>query len=276
MNFRVDARTAVLRDRISVVLFIGEIAMKKYEKMLVMGLVLVLGVGAYADYATITLDGNLSDWSSISTKWNDNYDPGAWTSNIADIGSFGIANDDTYLYVMFDFKAGVLGASSAYEYAIVYIDADNNPDTASVGDNGKMHGIGAEYAIETEGIGGTDHYDPKGTNQPDFTLVYGICGPNDLSGVAEGDNGGSRDDGVYATKVEMKVPLANIGNLGVNDTVKLVFKTQRSGDNWYQDVGNPVDSSTENVTYTIAAVPEPATMTFLLMSGLASMIVRRK
>ncbi len=239
--------------------------MRKVGEMLVVGLVLVLSAGVYADYATINLDGDLSDWDGISTKWQDQYDPGSWTQNIADIGMFGVANDDTYLYVMFDFKAGVLGSSSAYEYAIVYIDADNDPNTASVGDNGKAHGIGAEYAIETECIGNTDHYIPKGTNQPDFTLVYGICGPNNLSGVEEGNNGGSWDDGTYATKVEMKVPLANIGNLQPGDTIKLVFKTQHSGNNWYRDVGNSIDASTENITYTIA-VPEPATSSLLIFA----------
>jgi hypothetical protein len=198
---------------------------------------MLLTVGARADYMNITIDGDASDWASVSTIATDPADnPGT-----IDFLTLQVANDENFLYIRYTLAESVnpQGGSGVF----LAIDEDNNVATGF-----DIYGLGI--------VGSEAGW------QNDFPFEQATGNFNTGNGLS----GATYAAAPYNTatfSVEISIPRTATHTVGGAPIIPADGQTIRVAV-WNQEASGDILGG----AYTLSAVPEPASVMLMGMGGL--------
>ena len=212
-----------------------------------------LSVPARAEFKTIDVDGDVSDWQGIASA----SDPvGDALSGGHDLTLLAVANDQNNLY----FRLAVNGAdgdyfgnSSRIEELTIYLDIDSDLQTGSmIGPEGQQ--IGAEYCLVAarrivEGAGRDTSFEGTLYRGDRFAEggASGLVGNFSNTGLPKGRKNGGVDS---VTEFETMVPIFRLVGVKPGASIALMVRATRSGANPQQDwLDQPY-------LYTVATAPD--------------------
>jgi PEP-CTERM motif len=189
-------------------------------------------------FQSITIDGNLSDWSSVPLLYTDPQD----SPTSLDYGNIYMANDANYLYIRFT----VYGSGDPSSYLDnIFIDTDNNAATGfNVGGGGH---VGSELLIQS-GAG----YQEKngGFNEGAINGLDWLSAP-----------AGTGSD--FEMRISRNATYASDNQpVFANNTIALVLEAEDSSGASVEFAPN-----TGGLVYTFAAVPEPSSLILMGLGG---------
>jgi hypothetical protein len=204
-------------------------------------------------FKTITLDGSLADWSNPGDVLYDATEIGAGAPAASSYDDIYLANNATDLFIGLDTSGPGGGSVSNTWTRNIYLDTDTDGAT---GFNAGWMANGYDRLVQYGASGGSySVFEFTGTSQSDWSWNW-------LGLVSYSYN----DD-----IAEISVPLSSLGVSG-NSFVAEFNVT--GGDATTETWASQYESNAE--TYTIAAIPEPATLGMMAMFGGAIMLIRRK
>ena len=217
-----------------------------------------LTLSAHADltgtFKTITLDGSLADWSNPGDILYNTAEIGAGAPDASSYDDIYLANDADNLYIGLDTSGAGGGDINNTWTRNVYMDTDT---TGTTGFNGGWMANGYDRLVQYGASGGSySVYEFTGAAQSDWSWNFlGLVSYSFSDDIAE-----------------ISVPLSN---LGVSGGDNLVAEFNVSGDGVTTETwASQYESNAE--TYTVAAIPEPATLGMVALFGGAVLAIRRK
>ncbi len=231
--------------------------MKNTSMTTAVALCAVLSLSVHADlsgtFKTITLDGSLADWSNPGDVLYDAAEIGAGAPTASSYDDIYLANNATDLFIGLDTSGPGGGDVNNTWTRNIYMDTDM---TGTTGFNAGWMGHGYDRLIQYGASGGSySVFEFTGAAQSDWSWNWlGLISYSYSDDVAE-----------------LSVPLSNLGISGNSLVAEFnVTGTGTTAETW----ANASESGAE--TYTIAAIPEPATLGMVALFGGAILIVRRK
>jgi PEP-CTERM motif len=193
-------------------------------------------------YATITLDGSLSDWQPGDVMYSAS-EIGAGAPLASTFSSVSVANDSSYLYVAFQHPAPTT-INDPWTYNL-YLDTDM---TLTTGFNGGWMTAGYDRLVQYGASGGSySTFSFTGATQP--TWGWNWLGLISYS---------------YSDLVtEWAIPISTLGMTG--DQMRMEFNTTGTGvttETWAYQWESGAGA------YTIATVPEPGSLSLLALGAL--------
>lgn len=210
-------------------------------------LVAFCGNATAGTFASITIDGDTSDWAGVPMLASDPAD--ALAGAVADFADVWIANDDDYLYVRFTLHAAGAPFSGPNNY---FFGTDADPSTGL-----PFFGVGSEMDIN-----GSAAIDQRmgGFFEGDATVDF-------LSAGAVGDMDFEFRVSRTGTYDNDSAPVFT------QDDILVLLESETSSFDFADIVHDPAGN--DFITYTFAAVPEPGSLALAFVAS-CGMLVRRK
>lgn len=193
-------------------------------------------LSAHADYISISVDGDFSDWAGVGTVATDPAD----NSGSIDFLTLQVANDENFIYIRYTLNESINPQSGSGTF--LAIDEDNNTGTG--------------FDIYGLGIVGSE---AGWQNDFPFEQATGVYNTgNGLSGATYA----ASPYGAAATSVELSIPRSATHTVGGASIFPADGQTIRVAV-WNQEGSGDILGG----AYTLSAVPEPASLLLMGLGG---------
>lgn len=214
--------------------------------------------------------------STLAATYSDATGDFTGGSGFLDMTSAAVNNTATTLTLTINLASDPSGAANNWATHLIGFDT-------VAGGNGNINASGGWGKDIQMSVGGMDFFIGNwlnnGSGNPAGATLYGWDGSawNAVSSTG-GSNPFNLSASVNSTSVEISFDFAALGLSAGNSFNFDVYSSTTGGDNVLDALGNntpmtwnnaPFDSGANTLSYTIAAIPEPGTLSFVILGGLA-------